>query len=131
MRSISRSAIRPGLEISGERTARIPAVDAGQSYPFKVQVRGATAGIYYISVLAKVSTKVQTEARAFTIPVVIGTPTAAAAQKPAAQTDASGQPIESMPAKENKEYIGDAHLVSTGNKGERPLFPSPAGRERA
>jgi hypothetical protein len=91
----------PGLEIAGERTARILTVDAGQGYPFKVQVRGATAGIFYISVIAKVSTKVQTETRAFTIPVVIGTPTAAASQKPESQKDASGQPIESMPAKED------------------------------
>jgi len=90
----------PGLTIDGERAARFPGVEAGQSYPLTVKVSGANSGIYYISVIAKVSTKVQTETRAFTIPVVIGTP-AAAAQKPESQKDASGQPIESMPAKEN------------------------------
>lgn len=91
----------PGLTIDGERVARFPDVVAGQGYSFKVQARGDTAGLYYISVIAKVSSKVQTEVRAFTIPVVIGTPAAAAAQKPQSQTDASGQPVQSMPAKEN------------------------------
>lgn len=90
----------PGLAIDGERAARFPTVEAGKSYPFKVQVRGATAGLYYISVIAKVSTAVQTESRAFTIPVVIGSPVAAS-QKPEQPKDASGQPVQSMPAKEN------------------------------
>lgn len=91
----------PGLTFGGERAARFPNVEAGQGYSFKVQVTGASAGLYYVSVIAKVSSKVQTEVRAFTVPVVIGTPAPAAAQKPQAQTDASGQPVQSMPAKEN------------------------------
>jgi hypothetical protein len=91
----------PGLTIVGERVARFANVGAGQGYSFKVLVSGASAGLYYISVIATVSSKVQTEVRAFTIPVVIGTPAPAAAQKPQAQVDASGQPIQSMPAKEN------------------------------
>jgi hypothetical protein len=88
----------PGLTIQGERMARFPAVESGQPYTMKVQVVGNTAGLYYVSVMAKLSTKVQSEARAFSVPVVIGTP--AAVQKPAPQRDASGQAIESLPAKE-------------------------------
>jgi hypothetical protein len=88
----------PGLTIQGERQARFQAVEAGQPYTFQLQVVGNAAGLYYVSVTAKIATQVQTEARAFSVPVVIGSP--APVQKPAPQKDASGQPIESLPAKE-------------------------------
>lgn len=87
-----------GLTIAGERTARFAAVESGKDYSLKVLVQGAAPGIYYIGVTASISSKVQTETRAFSIPVVIGTP---AAQKAAPQTDSTGQAIQSMPAKEN------------------------------
>lgn len=89
----------PGLTIQGERQARFQAVEAGQPYTFQVQLAGNAAGLYYVSVTAKISTQVQTEARAFSVPVVIGSP--APMQKPAPQKDASGQPVESLPAKES------------------------------
>jgi hypothetical protein len=89
----------PGLEIQGERTARFPSVEAGQPYTFQVQVVGNTAGLYYVAVTARISTQVQSDVRAFSVPVVIGTP--APLQKPTPQQDASGQPIESLPAKES------------------------------
>jgi hypothetical protein len=88
----------PGLTIEGERVARFLAVEAGQPYAQKVQVRGNAAGLYYVSVITKLSSKVQSEGRAFSVPVVIGTPPAA--QKPAPVKDATGQAIESMPARE-------------------------------
>lgn len=87
-----------GLVIDGERTARFTAVEAGQDYSFKVQALGAAAGVYYISITATISSKVQAETRSFSIPVVIGSP---AAQKTTPQTDSAGQPIQSMPAKED------------------------------
>lgn len=89
----------PGLTIQGERLARFQAVEAGQPYTFQLQLVGNAAGLYYVSVTAKIATQVQTEARAFSVPVVIGSPVPA--QKPTPQKDASGQPIESLPAKEN------------------------------
>lgn len=88
----------PGLTVEGERAARFLAVEAGQPYTLKVQVRGNANGLYYLTVLTKISTKVQSEGRAFSVPVVIGAPVAA--QKPAPQKDATGQAVESMPAKE-------------------------------
>ena len=88
----------PGLTIQGERLARFQAVEAGQPYTFQLQVVGNAAGLYYVSVTAKIATQVQTEARAFSIPVVIGSPVPV--QKPAPKKDASGQPIESLPARE-------------------------------
>ena len=88
-----------GITIDGERMARFLAVEAGKAYTFKLQVQGNAPGLYYISVVAKLSSKVQSESRAFSVPVVIGTPVAA--EKPTPQKDAGGQPVESMPAKEN------------------------------
>ena len=89
----------PGIAIEGERMTRFMKVEAGQPYKFTFQARGDAEGLYYIAVITKLSTQVQSEGRAFSIPVVIGTP--AAAQKTAPQTDASGQPVQSMPAKED------------------------------
>ena len=88
----------PGLTVVGEKTARFEAVESGQVYTTKVLVQGDTAGLYYLGVMAKMSTQVQTETRAFAVPIVIGSPPAA--QKANPPKDASGQAIQSMPAKE-------------------------------
>jgi hypothetical protein len=89
----------PGIVIEGERVARFLNVEAGQPYKFTFRARGDAAGLYYIAVITKLSTQVQSEGRAFSVPVVIGTPPTA--QKSEPQRDASGQPIQSMPAREN------------------------------
>jgi len=90
----------PGLTIVGEKTLKFAPVEGGQSYTAKVLVQGDSPGLYYIGVVAKMSTKVQTESRAFAIPVVIGEPPAA--QKSAPTKDATGQAVQSMPAQEPK-----------------------------
>ena len=89
----------PGIVIEGERMGRFLDVEAGQPYKFSFTARGDAEGLYYIAVITKLSTQVQSEGRAFSVPVVIGTP--AVAQKSEPQKDASGQPIQSMPAREN------------------------------
>ena len=66
--------MRPGLVMVGEKTAKFAPVEAGQSYIAKVLVQGDNPGLYYIGVVAKMSTQVQTESRAFAVPVVIGDP---------------------------------------------------------
>lgn len=88
----------PGIVIEGERAARFLAVEAGQPYRLTVQARGSRDGLYFVSVMTKLSSKVQSEGRAFAVPVVIGTPVVA--QKPVPPKDATGQPVESMPATE-------------------------------
>lgn len=88
----------PGLTIVGEKTATFSPVEGGQSYAAKVLVQGDTPGLYYIGVIAKMSTKVQTETRAFAVPVVIGDPPSA--QKATPDKDATGQAVQSMPAQE-------------------------------
>ena len=90
----------PGLTIVGETTAAFAPVEGGQSYATKVLVKGDNPGLYYIGVTAKMSTKVQTETRAFAIPIVIGDPPSA--QKAAPPKDATGQAVQSMPAQEPK-----------------------------
>jgi hypothetical protein len=91
----------PGLVIVGERAASFAPVASGEIYTHKILLRGDNAGLFYVSVIAKVSTKVQSESRAFSIPVVIGTVPAAQTTAPA--VDAAGQAIQSMPATEKKE----------------------------
>jgi hypothetical protein len=89
----------PGITIEGERMTRFLDVESAQPYKFTVTARSDAPGLYYVTVITKVSTQVQTQGRAFSVPVVIGNPPAA--QKTAPQTDASGQPVESMPATES------------------------------
>lgn len=74
-------------------------VVAGERYAGKVLVQANAPGLFYIGLAARMISKVRTEVRSFSVPVVVGT-LPAAVQKPAPATDASGQPIESMPAVE-------------------------------
>lgn len=90
----------PGLTIVGEKTASFGPVEPGQTYSSRMLVTGDNPGLYYIGVIAKVSTKVQTETRAFAIPVVIGDPPLA--QKATPPRDSTGQAVQSLPAQEPK-----------------------------
>jgi hypothetical protein len=89
----------PGLTLVGSGAVRFDNVEAGATYTQKVLVQADATGTFYVSVIAKMITKVQTEVRTFSVPVVVGT-APAVVSKPAPQRDASGQAIESMPAKE-------------------------------
>jgi hypothetical protein len=89
----------PGLTIVGERSLKFTGVGTHEPQKARVQVRADAAGLYYLRVVAKMITQVQTESRAFSVPVVVGT-APAAAQKPAPQQDSTGQAIEPMPAQE-------------------------------
>ena len=88
----------PGLTLVNGGGAKFEPVVAGERYTAKVLVNADAAGIYYVNVVARMLTKVQTEARTFSIPVVVGN--APAAQKAAPAQDATGQAIQSMPAAE-------------------------------
>lgn len=90
----------PGLTLVGSSAIKFDNVQAGATYTHKVLVQADATGTYYVSVIAKMISQVQTEVRTFSVPVVVGTAPAAAA-KPEPQRDASGQAIESMPAKED------------------------------
>lgn len=87
-----------GLTLVGEPALNFEKVRAGERYTAKVVGQSEVAGMYYIGVSAQMSTKIQTEMRGFSVPVVVGTPTAD--EKPAPQLDASGEAVQPMPATE-------------------------------
>ena len=89
-----------GLTIVGEKAAKFPKVEAGQKYTSKLLVQGDKPGLYYVGIVAKMLTQVQTETRVFAVPVVIGN--LPAAQKTAPAKDATGQAVQSLPAQEPK-----------------------------
>ena len=89
-----------GLTIASGGTVRFDGVENNGRYVAKVLASADADGLYYVGVVARMVTKVQTESRAFSIPVVVGKP-AANLEKPAAATDAQGEPVEPMPAKES------------------------------
>jgi hypothetical protein len=91
----------PGLTVVSGGAARFEAVEAGGRYVAKVLAQADASGLYYIGVVAKLSSKVQTDSRTFSIPLAVGDVTTA--QKPAPARDAGGAPIESMPATETVE----------------------------
>ncbi len=89
----------PGLTVVTGGTAHFESVEHNGRYVSKVLANADAEGLYYVGVVAKMVSKVQTETRAFSVPIVVGKPVANL-EKPAATTDAKGEPIEEMPAKE-------------------------------
>lgn len=89
----------PGLTLVSGGASRFAGVGAGDRHVMRVLVRADSPGLYYVGVAAKMVTKVQADARTFSVPVAVGH--AQAAQKAAPEVDASGQPVESMPAAES------------------------------
>ena len=90
----------PGLTVVQQGTFKFDKVQAATPYTQKVTVQADADGTYYVSVLARMISQIQTEVRTFSVPVVLGT--APAVAKPAPQKDAAGQAVEPMPASEPK-----------------------------
>jgi hypothetical protein len=89
----------PGLTVVSGGTTRFEGVTAGERYVAKVLVQADAPGIYYANVVAKTITQVLTEARTFSVPLVVGAVPAAEKVEPA--RDASGEAIRSLPAEES------------------------------
>lgn len=89
----------PGLTVVSGGATRFENVTAGERYVAKALVQADAPGIFYANVVAKMVTQVQTEARTFSVPVVVGAVPAAQKAEPA--KDASGEPIQSLPAVES------------------------------
>lgn len=68
---------------------------------FRFTVTPNENGMFYVTVMLSVTSTGAEQFRSFSIPLVVGT--TATAEKPAAapEVDASGQPIQSMPAEES------------------------------
>jgi hypothetical protein len=88
----------PGLAVLDGGSGRFETVTAGERYIHPVTVRADAAGLYYLAIAARMVSKVQSDARTFSVPVVVGAP--AAAEKPEPERDAAGQSVESVPATE-------------------------------
>ena len=93
----------PGLRITSAESVRFADVKPGERYTTEVMVVGDLPGLYYVGVVARMATQVQTDARSFSVPVVVGTrggryPAAVAAPQP--EADASGSAIVTLPAEE-------------------------------
>ena len=67
----------PGVAIVSGGTSRFEIVTAGERYTAPVVARADAPGLYYLGVSARMVTKVQTEARTFSVPVVVGAVAAA------------------------------------------------------
>jgi len=89
----------PGLTVVSGGATRFEGVTAGERYVTKALVQADAAGIYYANVVARMITQVQTEARTFSVPLVVGGVPAAEKVEPA--KDASGEAIQSLPAEES------------------------------
>ena len=89
----------PGLTVVSGGATRFEGVTAGERYVAKALVQAGAPGIYYANVIAKMITQVQTEARTFSVPVVVGAVPAAQKTEPA--KDAAGEAIKSLPAVES------------------------------
>lgn len=89
----------PGLTIVTGEAARFDGIVAGEKYVAKVTVQADAPGIYYANVLARMITQVQTEVRAFSVPVIVGV--VPSAQKAGPERDGSGEPVQPLPAAES------------------------------
>lgn len=87
-----------GLVVAGDGQLRFAPVAAGQRYGGQLQVTVEAPGLYYLAVIARMVTQVQTDARTFSVPLVVGA--APAARKAAPATDGAGEPVVSLPAEE-------------------------------
>jgi hypothetical protein len=83
----------PGLRITSAESVRFEGVQAGERYTSQVLAVGDAPGLYYVGIVARMATKVQADARSFSVPVVVGAPPGA--EKPPATTDAAGAAGES------------------------------------
>lgn len=91
----------PGLTVVSGNSARFEDVSSGDRHVLRALASVDAPGLYYVGVVARMVSKVQTDVRTFSVPVAVGS--VAAEQKTAPTEDADGQAIESMPAVESGE----------------------------
>lgn len=87
-----------GITLSGPLTASFAEVTPAKPYMHTVTVLPDRAGVFYISVVATTQIGNQNLSRTFSVPFSVGNPPAK--QKPAPQTDASGEAVQPAKAQE-------------------------------
>jgi hypothetical protein len=91
----------PGLVVAGGADAKFEQVVANEKYAAKVLLQVTEPGVYYVGVTAKLVSKVQTDSRTFSVPIIVGE--LPAVQKPAPATAAAssgGEAVEASKAVE-------------------------------
>ena len=90
----------PGLVVAGGATAAFAPVAVGERYVAKLLLQVPEPGLYYVGVTAKLTTKSQTDARTFSVPVVIGALPAVEKPTPATNGASGGENVETTKAVE-------------------------------
>jgi hypothetical protein len=90
----------PGLVVAGGATAAFTPVAVGERYVAKLLLQVPEPGLYYVGVTAKLTTKSQTDARTFSVPVVIGALPAVEKPTPATNGVSGGENVETTKAVE-------------------------------
>ncbi len=91
-----------GLSLTGDMNATFSDVKAGQVYKNHFSLLANKEGVFYLTVAATTRIGNTSMGRTFSVPFVVGTP--APVQKPTPPPkDATGQPVQSMPAQETSK----------------------------
>jgi len=93
----------PGLTIVSPVQARFAPVASGEQHSTRILVVADADGLYYVNVIARMVNKVQTEARTFSVPLVVGNASAGAPAGetiPGAGAAAAGETVKSLPAED-------------------------------
>jgi hypothetical protein len=94
----------PGLTVVSAGQARFAPVVSGERQSTRILVAADADGLYYVNVIARMVNKVQTDARTFSVPLVVGdaSQAAPASAKPANDAAApAGEAVKSVPAGES------------------------------
>lgn len=89
-----------GVTLSGPLSASFTEVEPSKPYQHSVSVLPDHNGVFYISVVVTTQIGNSNLSRTFAIPFAVGN--VPAQQKPAPQTDASGQPVQPAKAQESQ-----------------------------
>lgn len=87
-----------GITVSGSQSANFTEVEPSKPYEHTVTVLPDRNGVFYVSVVVTTQIGNSNLSRTFAIPFAVGN--VPAQQKPAPQTDASGQPVQPAKARE-------------------------------
>lgn len=87
-----------GMTLSGPLNANFTEVEPQKPYVHTLSVLPDRGGVFYLSVVVTTQIGNQNLSRTFSVPFVVGN--VPAQEKPAPQTDASGEPVQPAKAKE-------------------------------
>lgn len=90
-----------GVTLAGPLSASFTEVEPSKPYQHSVSVLPDHNGVFYVSVVVTTQIGNSNLSRTFAIPFAVGN--VPAQQKPAPQTDASGQPVQPAKAQETKK----------------------------